>query len=267
MDNYLAKFGLEYNPFNKNSKQHLIELTNYKQLLFRLKHLQSTLGIGIITGEPGLGKTTALRYWVESLNKSLYKVVYIKHSTITVLEFYRLLAEKFNLEPVHSKRINFTNIQNEINRLIIEKRVIPVIIIDEANYLSTGVLNDFKLLCNFDMDSKDRMILLLCGGNTLRSALNYKSNEALRQRISMNYQINNLDKNESKIYIDTLLKNAGLNVPILSDEAYQQIINFSNGVMRIINQVMDKALLILCNKKENIITGDIAMEAINEVSI
>lgn len=267
MDNYLAKFGLEYNPFNKNVKQHLIELTDYNQLLFRLKHLQSTLGIGIITGEPGLGKTTALRYWTESLNKSLYKIVYIKHSTITVLEFYRLLAEEFNLEPAHSKRVNFNNIQNEIKRLIIEKKVTPVIIIDEANYLSTGMLNDFKLLCNFDMDSKDRLILLLCGGNTLRNALNFKSNEALRQRISMNYQINNLDKNESKIYIDTKLKNAGLKLPILSSEAYQQIINFSNGTMRIINQVMDKALLILCNKKEDIITGDMAMEAINEVSI
>lgn len=267
MENYLAKFGLEYNPFNKNSKQFLIDLTDYSQLLFRLKHLQSTLGIGIVTGEPGLGKTTALRYWSESLNKSLYKIVYIKHSTITVLEFYRLLAEELGLEPVHSKRVNFNNIQAEIKRLIIEKKVTPVIIIDEANYLSTGILNDFKLLCNFDMDSKDRMILLLCGGNTLRSALNFKSNEALRQRISMNYQINNLDKNESKFYIDTKLKNAGLKTPILSDEAYQQIINYSNGTMRIINQIMDKALLILCNKKDNIITGDIAMEAINECII
>lgn len=87
IDNYLAKFGLEYNHFNKNVKQHLIELTDYNQLLFRLKHLQSTLSIGIITEEPGLGKTTALRYWTESLNISLYKRVYIKLSAITVMEF------------------------------------------------------------------------------------------------------------------------------------------------------------------------------------
>lgn len=267
MENYLAKFGLEFNPFNKNSKQYLIELTDYKQLLFRLKHLESTLGIGIITGEPGLGKTTALRYWTSSLNKSLFKIVYIKHSTITVHEFYRELASEFGLEPTSSKRVNFSNIQSEINRLVIEKRVTPVIIIDEANYLSSGILNDFKLLCNFDMDSKDRMILLLCGSNALRSALNFKSNEALRQRISMNYQIQNMDKNESKIYIDTKLKNAGLKQDILSSEAYQQIINASNGIMRVINQIMDKALLILCNKKVDIITGDIAMEAINEISI
>ncbi len=267
MENYLAKFGLEFNPFNKNAKQFLIELSDYKQLLFRLKHLESTLGIAIITGEPGLGKTTALRFWTSSLNKSLFKIIYVKHSTISICEFYRDLATEFGLEPSFSKRINFNNIQAEINRLVIEKRITPIIIIDEANYLSSGILNDFKLLCNFDMDSKDRLILILSGSNTLRSALNFNSNVALRQRVSMNYQMQYMNKSEAKFYIDSKLKFAGLNQNIISSEAYQQIINASNGIMRVINQIMDKALLILCNKKADLITDDIAMEAINEISI
>ena len=71
--NYLRKFGIEYNPFLK-SKDIKIELSEYKQLLFRLKHLEEIKGIGIITGEPGLGKTTAIRYWTNTLNKNMYKV-------------------------------------------------------------------------------------------------------------------------------------------------------------------------------------------------
>lgn len=267
MMNYIAKFGMEFNPFTKNSKQTLIEFTDYKQLLFRLKHLETTLGIGVITGEPGLGKTTAIRSWVNSLNKRLYKVIYICHSSITVVDFYRALSEAFNLEPQFSKRKNFNQIQAEINRLIIEKRITPVIILDEANYLSSGILNDLKLLFNFDMDSKDRAIILLIGQPSLRSCLNFKSNEALKQRVSMNFSFTPLDKNESRLYIDSKLKFAGLKENILSDEAYQQIINYSNGVIRIIDQVMNKALLFLCNRKENIISGEMAMEAINECII
>ena len=85
---YLRRFGIEFNPFLK-SKDIKIELSEYKQLLFRLKHLEEIKGIGIITGEPGLGKTTAVRYWCNTLNKSLYKMIYIPHSTLTVMEFYR----------------------------------------------------------------------------------------------------------------------------------------------------------------------------------
>jgi type II secretory pathway predicted ATPase ExeA len=265
--NYLAKFGLEYNPFNKNVKQQLIELTDVKQLLFRLKHLEETKGIGLITGEPGLGKTTIIRYWSSSLNKSLFKIIYINHPTISVHEFYRLLSTEFGIEPSFSKRKNFIAIQDEIKRLTIEKKITPVIILDEANYLNNGILNDLKLLFNFDMDSKDRAIILLIGQNTIRSSLNYKSNEALRQRISMNYSLQNLDKNEAKIYIDTKLSTAGLKQDIISSDAYQQIINYANGVMRIIDHVMDNALLFLSNRKEDIITGDMMMEAINECSV
>lgn len=265
--NYIAKFGLEYNPFNKNSKQTIIESNDSKQLLFRLKHLEETKGIGLITGEPGLGKTTLVRYWANSLNKSLYKIIYIQHSTISVYEFYRILSIEFHLEPSFSKRKNFIAIQAEIKRLTIEKKITPVIIIDEANYLSSGILNDLKLLFNFDMDSKDRAILLLVGQNTIRNALNLKSNEDLKQRICMNYLLQSLDKTEAKGYIETKLERAGLKGEIISPEAYQQIINYSNGIMRTIDQIMDKALLFLCNRKEDIISGDMMMEAINECSI
>lgn len=62
--NHLIKFGIEYNPFTKNSKENILEFNDTKQLSFRLKHLENIKGIGLITGEPGLGKTTAIRTWI-----------------------------------------------------------------------------------------------------------------------------------------------------------------------------------------------------------
>lgn len=263
---YLRRFGIEFNPFLK-SKDIKIELSEYKQLLFRLKHLEEIKGIGIITGEPGLGKTTAVRYWCNTLNKSLYKVIYIPHSTLTVMEFYRQLCDEFSLDVMYSKRKNFKAIQDEIKRLVIEKRITPVIIIDEANYLPFAILNDLKILLNFEMDSKDNVILLLVGQKTFLNTLSLKSNEALKQRVSINYNLGPLTKDEARYYIDQKLQAAGLNTPIMSIEAYNQIINAANGVPRVINQVMDKALLLLCNSKGTEITETMAMEAINEVSL
>ena len=152
---YTARFGLEFNPFLKNSKEILVETQEFLELRFRLDYLLSTKGFGLLTGSPGQGKTTALRCWARSLNPSLYKVVYSSLSTLTVMEFYRHLATELGLSPAHRKVENFRSIQAEVNRLSLEKRVTPVFILDEANYISGSILNDLKLLFNFEMDSSE----------------------------------------------------------------------------------------------------------------
>lgn len=72
-------------------------------------------------------------------------------TTLTVTEFCKHLADKFGLESMARKNSNFKSIQNEIIRYAVEKRITPVIIIDEANYINTGILNDLKLLFNFEL--------------------------------------------------------------------------------------------------------------------
>lgn len=100
---YTARYGLEFNPFLKNSKEVLVETQEYKEVLFRLNYLLTTKGFGLLTGSAGRGKTTAVRNWASGLNTSLYKVVYSSLSTLTVNVFTEILP--LNLEPsLHSAR-------------------------------------------------------------------------------------------------------------------------------------------------------------------
>ena len=108
---------------------------------------------------------------IRDRNTSLYKVVYSSLSTLTVNDFYRNLAAELGAQPAFRKTDNFKIIQDEINRLVLEKRQTPVIIIDEANYIGNAVLNDLKMLFNFEMDSKDRAVVLLSGLPQLNSTL------------------------------------------------------------------------------------------------
>ena len=165
--NYTSRFGLEFNPFIKLSRDILIETANYDEVKARLDYLTVTKGMGLITGDPGCGKTTIIRNWVKSLNQSAYKIIYLPLSTLTVMESYRQLAQSFNLEPRYKKYENFNMIQEAIRRLSIEKKITPVIIFDEANYISNAFLNDLKILFNFDMDSKDLTVVLLVGQPTI----------------------------------------------------------------------------------------------------
>lgn len=153
---YFTRYGLEFNPFIKNSKEILVDTSEYRETVFRLDYLAKTKGFGLLTGSPGRGKTTTIRSWASNLNPSLYKVIYSSLSTLTPYDFYRNLVMELGAEPAFKKPDNFRIIQEEITRLSLEKRKTPVIIIDEANYINNAILNDLKILFNFEMDSRDR---------------------------------------------------------------------------------------------------------------
>ncbi len=264
---YTVKYGLEFNPFLKNSRDVLVETQEYREVLFRLNYLLSTKGFGILTGSAGKGKTTSLRNWASSLNPSLYKVIYSSLSPLTVMEFYRNLASEFGALPTHRKAENFRLIQGEINRLAVEKRQIPVIIMDEANYIGTAILNDLKILFNFEMDSRDRAVILLAGLPQLNNTLRLGIHEPLRQRIVMNYNLEGLSKEEGRRYIQEKLKGAGCTQTVFEENAAEAILNAANGTPRMINKLCNASLLIGNSANLNIITADAVMQAISECEL
>ena len=185
-------------------------------------------------------------------------------STLTVMEFYRQLAEALGLEAYHRKSDNFKAIQKAIERYTIEKRMTLIIILDEANYLRNGILNDLKILFNFEMDSSDQAVVLLAGLPQLNNTFNLAIHEPLKQRIVMNYHIENLNKEESRKYIHEKLKGAGCHQQVFEASAIEAIINASNGIPRLINQLCNKSLLAGNNRNQNIIDTDTVMMAFND---
>ncbi|MBN4051016.1 AAA family ATPase [bacterium AH-315-L21] len=264
---YTSRFGLDFNPFIKNSKEIMIETSEYKESIYRLNILLETRGFGILTGTSGKGKTTTIRNWAGSLNPSQFKVIYTPLSTLTVLEFYKNLASKLGLEPKMRKIDNFKIIQYEINRYALEKRITPVIIIDEANYISNSILNDLKLLFNFEMDSKDRAVVLLVGLPQLNNTLRLGVHEPLRQRITMNYHLDSLNKEDARNYIQLKLQGANCHTNIFSEGALEGIVNASNGVLRIINKICNACMLIGHNKNLTEINNDVVLMAVNETEL
>ena len=91
---YFTRYGLEFNPFLKNSKEILVDTNERRETLFRLDYLAKTKGFGLLTGGAGRGKTTIIRTWASGLNPSLYKVIYTSLSTLTTNDFYRNLAQE-----------------------------------------------------------------------------------------------------------------------------------------------------------------------------
>lgn len=267
MMDYTARYGLEFNPFLKNSGEIPVETQETKEVRFRLQYLASTKGFGLLTGAPGLGKTTALRMFAASLSPSLYKVAYTGLSTLTVQEFYRHLAYSLGADPAFRKVDNFRIIQAAVTRLAIEKRITPVIILDEADHMGSAILDDLKILFNFEMDSRDRAVILLAGHPRLAHTLSMNSHEALRQRLVMNYSMEGLSKEEGRSYISAKLAGAGCRQAVFDDSALEAVLNASDGIPRMINRLCDACLLISHTNGWNTVTADAAMKAINDIQI
>lgn len=267
MDEYTVRFGLTFDPFLKNSREVFVDNEGVQEALVRLRQLSSTLGFGVLTAPAGTGKTTVVRKWAQSLNPSLYNVIYSPLATVSVNDFYRKLATDLNLQPAFRKTDNFSNIQAEIIRLTRDCRRTPVFIFDEANLLKGDILTDLQILFNFDMDSKDREVVLLVGLPALNGALNSIKHVALRQRLILSCTLNPLNKEQGRAYIQKKLEGADCHKEIFDGPALEAILNTANGTPRLINRLCHKCLLIADANRRNSVTADIVLDAETETSL
>lgn len=178
-------------------------------------------------------------------------------STLTANDFYRNLAQELDAQPSFRKPDNFRTIQEEIARISLEKRKTPVIIIDEANYINNAILNDLKILFNFEMDYRDRVAILFAGLSKLNSTLRLAIHEPVYQRLVMNYNLEGLSKEEGRSYIHEKLKGAGCNRTVFHEVAIEAILNVADGTPRIINKPLMPVCLLatVANQKSSLPTS------------
>ena len=261
-------FGLKFNPFTKEvAVDKLFTSKDLLELESRLKYLQDTRGIGLVVGEPGSGKSTALRKFVCKLNPALYSHCYFSLSTVSVLEFYHGLAMELGEEPKHKKVAVFHQIQQAINSMYYDRRITPVIVLDEIHLASNKVLEDLRLIFNFKMDSQNPFILILTGQPLIRSKLAMNINNPLRQRLVVKYIMQGLKAEELKDYCSSRLKQAGMVEELFTDAAFEAIYAITNGLTRLVNSLVTNCLLYAYGKKLRQIDEEVVYQAQTELNI
>lgn len=262
IDNYTKRFEFIYNPFLKDTNEHFVETQNYKELLMNLNYVIKTKGIGVVVGDPGTGKTSATKKIIESLPRNLYKPIYTTMSTLTVREFYHELGRKFGITEIYTKVSLMKEIKNQIISYHDAKKIVPVIVIDEANYLSNAILNDLKMLLNFNMDSENKAILILIGLPNLINTLELVIHQPLNQRITSKAFFEPMSQKEAKEYLQTKIEKAGSHLSYFDPDAIEAVINGGKGIPRIIDRIMDKSLMLADNMNVNAISLELVKKVI-----
>ena len=157
-------FGFKKTPFgdSPDGKQ-LFSSAAWQQVHTRLGFLLQHPGSGLITGEVGAGKSTAVRVFTAELNPNLFKILYVHFSSGSALDLLRQIALRLDLEPAHSRGNLVRQIADAVVRLNQSRKQHPILICDEAHLLPHAALEQLPLLLNFDMDSSRLLTLLLVG--------------------------------------------------------------------------------------------------------
>ena len=211
-------FGLTYFPFKKDI-QKIFFSRQLDYLKNRSAHFIQTQGIALLTGEVGSGKTTFIRWFLNSLNHNSYKFIYISQTARTARSFFRVIAKETGLVPAHLIEDVTSQVKTELSNLFRKQKLRPILIIDEAQNLSDYVLEEIRLLTNFRMDSKYYLSIFLMGHPVLKARLKLSPYAALKQRISFSYHLTGLEQDEVEPYLIHRLKLAGKSKSLFSDEA------------------------------------------------
>lgn len=266
MNLYTQAFGFTHPPFQRPlAADQLFRCPGLEELHSRLRYLVDAKAIGLLTGEPGSGKSTALRRLREDLHPDQVRAVYLHDTLVNPADFCRQLALELGLKPEWSRAMTLRLIQQEIQRLVNDRHLTVLIIVDEAQNLRPDVLALFPLLANFDWDAQSRLAVLLAGQSGLRQILRLSHLEALAQRITIRFALRGFDRDTTRLYLEHRLHIAGLNRPLFTAPANEALFDASQGVMRRIDTLAHHALAAAATARAKLVEPEHILHAAEEL--
>jgi general secretion pathway protein A len=242
---YSEFYGLRELPFALTPDPRFIYFTpSHTEVMANLHYgIESGKGLIVVTGEVGTGKTTILRWMMQRLDRTVL-VAYIFNPRLSVTEFYQHLASLLDVQKWETKPELLVSLGQALDSRH-SRGLRTVLIIDEAQGLSPAVLEEIRLLSNFESDTAKHLQIVLTGQPELRNVLNYPDLRQLKQRVALRCVIKALPSvEETDRYITSrLLASGAERTELFSSEAVDYIYRCTEGIPRNINNLCDNALL------------------------
>jgi general secretion pathway protein A len=268
---YLEYYGLEQAPFSITPDPHYVFLSEHHRdaLAHLLYGIRQGGGGGFVqlTGEVGTGKTTLSRLLLNQLPENTHAAL-VLNPRLEPAELLQTICEELRLpvggkasapavapgtgtgkrkpRTVASKPPGGKAMFDALSTYLLEayaKGDKVVLIIDEAQNLSTEALEQVRLLTNLETETQKLLQIILIGQPELRETLARPELRQLAQRITARYHLRPLDETGTAAYLRHRLNTAGADRFPFSADAVRRVYQRSGGVPRLINVIAERALL------------------------
>jgi MSHA biogenesis protein MshM len=267
---YRKRFGLTGHPMPKNAqgKSFYEQTPNYQRLRRAFGLLLEEPGLGVLSGEPGVGKTAALRNLCAQLPKPDYLVVYQCDTAVAPLDLYRNLAVELGVRPSHRRALLWADIKKALIHMVDERGTAPVVVIDEAHLLNDQFLLDLGGFLNFAFDSRDLLTLWLVGQTSLRRTLQMQQHLALAMRVSAQVHFEPLtDRDSFAAAIAGGLAAVGGKNKLLADPALELLFRSSRGVLRVAGKLLRSALRLAHEHDQAFVDEHLMEQAVEQIFV
>lgn len=191
----LALYGLKWNPFSPSLPTEALYTTpKIDHFCWRVE--QSLIregGFALISGDPGTGKSVALRLLAERVGQVRELTIgVITHPSGNLADFYRELGDLFgvDLQP-HNRWGGFKALRERWLAHLEGTLLRPLLLIDEAQELQPAILNELRLLTSMDFDSRTLLSVVFCGDGRLLNKMRRDDllplGSRIRSRLIMEY--------------------------------------------------------------------------------
>jgi general secretion pathway protein A len=268
---YREHFGLKQEPFNITADPAFLYLSrSHREALAQLSYgIKARKGFVVLTGEVGTGKTTLINGLLDELDSDTRTALIFSHIA-NPFDLLRYTCNEFGLRSPQHSREDFYEYLALLNDYLYESYRSGkncALIIDEAQNLSSEVLESVRLLSNFET-SKDKLLqILLVGQPELSARLNSQELRQLKQRVTVRYHLRSLTLKECQAYISSRLQVAGGDPLLFTPSAVEIIYACSAGIPRVINVICDGALMTAYRLRKTYIDDSLIRQVAEDLQI
>jgi type II secretory pathway predicted ATPase ExeA len=196
-----------------------------------------------MTGEVGTGKTTLLRAVLSTFDKTRLSSIFLFNSRLDFQDFVEFVFDEYHI-PIQrpTKAMMLLQLHRWLMARYSENHLC-VIVVDEAQHLSSSVMEEIRLLTNMETPSAKLLQVVLSGQPELEDKLMDHSVRQLLQRVAVWCRTQPLTTEQTPIYIAERLRIAGSREPLFSPEAIKLVHKYSKGIPRLINVICEHALI------------------------
>ena len=241
---YEQHFGLNEKPFTLSPDPSFLYFASNHQLAMTMLQygIENKAGFTLISGDVGCGKTTLIRYLLNQLSENFtIGLISNTHESFgdlidLVLHAFDLVyTNKTNIEKYHTFESFLVNQYSQGKNILL--------IVDEAQNLSTKMLEELRIISNINADKDQVLQVVLSGQPEIRETLKLPELRQFAQRISSDFHLDPLTLEQLSGYIKYRLKIAGITHELFTPKAIRMIYNLTKGVPRIANTFCDLSMV------------------------
>ena len=240
----LAYYGLKWNPFLPDIPvEALWHTPQMESFSYRLENIAMNGGFALISGEPGLGKSKTLQIIAHQFSKLDEVIVGVmERPQSSVSDFYREMGVLFgvNLSPAN-RYGGFKDLRERWKNHVKTTLFRPILLIDEAQEMLSGCLNELRLLNSVDFDSQNLLTTVICGDDRLPERFRTRTLVSLGSRMQFRLKLDPYTRDDLLDYMGHCLNQAGA-PHLMTKTLIKTVVDHCAGNLRVLNNMASELL-------------------------